>query len=208
VTVEAVPRRALRVLIANERHDQLALLAELVLSLGHEVIAEEIGVQDIAAATAREHPDIALVGLGLSSQQALDLIGGIVSEATCPVIAILHQADPLYLTAAAKRGVFAYIIDGNPTELQSTIEITLARFAEYQTLRGAFGRRGTIEQAKGVLMERYQITPDEAFELLRQRSRSGGQKVHELAAALIETHLLLLPVPPAHPGQPATGKKP
>ena len=47
----------LRVLIANERHDRLALLAEVVSGLGHEVIADSIDVEEVGAVTAREHPD-------------------------------------------------------------------------------------------------------------------------------------------------------
>ena len=55
--------------------------------------------------------------------------------------------------------MFAYIIDGTPEELQSAIDITLQRFAEYQNLQGAFGRRAMIEQAKGILMARHSTTP-------------------------------------------------
>src|SRR5439155_2347314 len=123
--------RQLRVLIANEKRDRLALLAKVVSDLGHEVIAREVEVTEVAAVTAREHPDVALVGLGLSSQHALDLIGEIVREASCPVIALLHANDPSYIHEAAKRGVFAYIIEGTPEELQSAIDITLQRFTEY-----------------------------------------------------------------------------
>ena len=54
----------LRVLIANERKDRLALVASAVVVLGHEVIAREVEVEDVAAVTARERPDVALVGLG------------------------------------------------------------------------------------------------------------------------------------------------
>jgi len=64
----------LRVLIANERRDRLELLAQVVAGLGHEVIARSIEVGEVGAVTAREHPDVALVGLGLSSQHALELI--------------------------------------------------------------------------------------------------------------------------------------
>jgi hypothetical protein len=49
----------LRVLIANEREDRLALLAEVVSGLGHEVIAGSIEVEEVGPATAREHPDVA-----------------------------------------------------------------------------------------------------------------------------------------------------
>ena len=57
----------LRVLIANERRDRLELLAQVVTGLGHEVIAREVEVGEVGTVTARERPDVALVGLGLSS---------------------------------------------------------------------------------------------------------------------------------------------
>ena len=190
----------LRILIANERRDRLELLSQVVTGLGHEVIAREIDVELVGAVTAREHPDVALVGLGLSSEHALALIEKIVQEADCPVIALLTAQEPAYIREAAKRGVFAYIVDTNPDELQSAIDITLQRFAEYHDLQGAFGRRAVIEQAKGILMARHGIIGDKAFEMLRAHSQRQGQKLAEVAAAIVDSHLLLVdrtPAPPA-----------
>jgi AmiR/NasT family two-component response regulator len=186
----------LRVLIANERRDRLELLAQVVTGLGHDVIAREIYVKEVGPVTAREHPDVALVGLGSSSDHALELITEIVREASCPVIAILHADDPAYVHEAAKRGVFAYIVDGTQEELQSAIDITFQRFSEYQTLQGAFGRRALIEQAKGILMARHSTTAERAFEMLRDHSQHNGRKLSDVAAGVVESHLLLLPPPP------------
>ena len=61
----------LRILIANEREDRLTRIAEIVIALGHEVASRELEVADVAAATAREHPDLAFVGLGVSGPHAL-----------------------------------------------------------------------------------------------------------------------------------------
>jgi AmiR/NasT family two-component response regulator len=194
----------LRVLIANERRDRLELLAQVVIGLGHDVIAREIYVKEVGPVTAREQPDVALVGLGESSTHALELISEIVREASCPVIAILHADDPAYVHEAAKRGVFAYIIDGTPEELQSAIDITLQRFAEYQSLQGAFGRRALIEQAKGILMARHSIDAERAFEMLRDHSQHNGRKVSDIAVAVVESHLLLLLPPPPQAQTPPT----
>jgi AmiR/NasT family two-component response regulator len=193
MSTNEVESKHLRVLIANERRDRLELLATVVSRLGHDVIAREIYVKEVGAVTARERPDVALVGLGLSSDHALDLISEIVREAFCPVIALLSARDPKYVHEAAKRGIFAYIVDGTPEELQSAIDITLQRFAEYHSLQGAFGRRALIEQAKGILMERHSTNADSAFELLRAHSQKSGRKLVEIADAVVETHLLLTP---------------
>jgi AmiR/NasT family two-component response regulator len=199
----SIPLRALadeaqhlRVLIANERRDRLELLAQVVSGLGHAVIARSIDVREVGAVTARERPDVALVGLGLSSEHALTLIAEIVREAHCPVIALLSAKDPAYVKEAAKRGVFAYIVDTTPEELQSAIDVTLQRFAEYQNLQGAFGRRAVIEQAKGILMARHALNADNAFEMLRGHSQHNGQRLADVASAIVDSHLLLLPPPP------------
>src|SRR6188508_996630 len=118
----------LRVLIANERKDRLALVAAVVVGLGHEVIAREIEVEDVGPVTARERPDVALVGLGESSEHALHLIEKIVNEAACPVILLIHEADPEFVKEASKRGIFAYIIDGDAADWQGSMDIVLRRF--------------------------------------------------------------------------------
>jgi response regulator NasT len=195
--------RHLRVLIANEEREMLEMLemlAQVVAGLGHDVIAREIYVKEVGTVTAREQPDVALVGLGLSSEHALDLITEIVREASCPVIALLTAKDPAYVHRAARRGVFAYIVDGDAEELQSAIDITLQRFAEYQSLQGAFGRRATIEQAKGILMARHSIDGEHAFDMLRTHSQHNGRKLVDVAQAIVDSHLLLLPSVP----EPAT----
>jgi response regulator NasT len=191
-----------RVLIANEKRARLELLAHMVIGLGHDVIALEIDVTEVAALTAKECLDVAIVGLGESSEHALELISEIVREASCPVVALLRADDPGYVHEAAKRGVFAYIVDGTPAELQSAIDITLQRFSEYQELQGAFGRRASIEQAKGILMARRSINADRAFELLRNFSQESGRKLSDIAAAVVESHFLLLPPEPRGPEPP------
>ncbi len=181
----------LRVLIANERKDRLELVVPIVAGLGHEVIAREIDVAEVGAVTAQERPDVALVGLGASSEHALDLIDQIVREATCPVIALLHAPDPAFVKEASKRGVFAHISDDGVEDWQGSIDIVLRRFAEYHDLEGAFGRRALTERAKGILMERHSVDEARAFEMLRERSRIDNSKLIDLAAAVVDGHRLL-----------------
>src|ERR1700694_2834675 len=180
----------LRVLIANERKDRLAVVAPIVAALGHEVIAREIEVADVGEVTARVRPDVALVGLGESSQHALELIDKIVHEAPCPVIVLIHTRNPEFVKEASKRGVFAHISDADVEDWQSSIDIVLRRFTEYHDLEGAFGRRALTERAKGILMERHAIDEDSAFEMLREQSRTGNRKLIDLAAAVVDGHRL------------------
>jgi AmiR/NasT family two-component response regulator len=184
--------QGLRILIANERADRLARIADIVTGLGHEVISRELEVTDVAAATEREHPDLAFVGLGMSGEHALEMISEIVREASCPVIALLEAGDPVWVNEAAKRGIFAYIVDGDPGDMQSAIDITLRRYTEFANLQGAFARRAVIERAKGIIMSREEVDEDRAFERLRSESQRSGHRVYDVAQAVISSHLVLV----------------
>ncbi len=177
------------------------MVVPIVVALGHEVIAREIAIEDVGPVTARERPDVALVGLGESSDHALGLIEKIVHEAACPVIVLLHAPDPAFVKEASKRGVFAHISDADVEDWQSSIDIVLRRFAEYHDLEGAFGRRALTERAKGILMERHAIDEAGAFDLLREHSRASNRKLIDLATAVVDGHRLL-PKQPQAPAPP------
>jgi response regulator NasT len=189
---ESTQETQLRVLIANEAPGRLAALTELLAALGHIVVAGSVEVDEVGPTTQREHPDVALVALGESSEHALDLISKVVHEAACPVIALLESSDADFVNEAAKRGVFAYITDGDSEQLQSTLDIVLRRFAEYHNLEGAFARRATIERAKGILMAIHSLDEQQAFDLLRSQSQRSGRRLLDLAQAVVDSHQLLI----------------
>jgi AmiR/NasT family two-component response regulator len=181
----------LRIMVVDGHTERRREVAGAVASLGHQVILEE-DVARVAAATATERPDVAIVVVSEGNSEALAGIGTIVNEAACPVIAILDVEDPLFIREAAKRGIFAYITSvEDPRELESSIDIVLRRFAEYHNLEGAFSRRAVTERAKGILMERHAIEEREAFEMLRTEARHSNRKLVEIAEAVLTSHRLL-----------------
>jgi response regulator NasT len=192
------PEPRLQVLVANEQDARLASIRTIVERLGHQIVGRNVDIGDVGPLSRSTGAEVALVGLGLDSEHALDQISAIVHEAACPVIAVLDAKDPGYVHQAARRGVFAYVIlDDNGGDLESALDITLRRFAEFHNLQGAFGRRAIIERAKGILMERNGIDADAAFALLKSHSQRNGHKLIDVATALTQTHSLL---PSARPG--------
>ncbi len=53
-------------------------------------------------------------------------------------------------------------------------------------------------------MARHSIDAGRAFEMLRDHSQHNGRKLVDVAQAIVESHLLLLPPPP----KPATASRP
>jgi AmiR/NasT family two-component response regulator len=168
---------ALRVLVADESREALEPVGDALEELGHEVIALAVEPGETARATHEHDPDLAIVALHDDMEHALELIREIVDEATCPVCLLARNPSRELLSAAARRGVFAHLDSTDPTELAGGIDIAIERFRQYRDLLGAFDRRARIERAKGVLMERHGISPDEAFERLRGQARDSRRSI-------------------------------
>ncbi|MEO8424803.1 MAG: ANTAR domain-containing protein [Actinomycetota bacterium] len=182
----------LRVLIVGDRPDRCRRVAVAAARLGHAVVSAEVADPVLVGDLTRsEHPDVAIVVVGASSQ-SLAMIEGIVKGGRLPVIAILDVADPVFVDRAARLGIFAYIADGMDEErLQSSMDIAMRRFAEYHALEGAFGRRALTERAKGILMERHDFNEQQAFTMLRDHARRSSRKIVDVAEAVVESHGLL-----------------
>ncbi|MFC5232615.1 GAF and ANTAR domain-containing protein [Pseudonocardia zijingensis] len=56
-----------------------------------------------------------------------------------------------------------------------------------EQLQQALNSRVTIEQAKGIIAERYEIDVDTAFSALRDYARSHGRRLHDVAEAVVTT---------------------
>jgi AmiR/NasT family two-component response regulator len=190
--------RNLRVLIADENKDALHTLHEVLAGLGHEVTPYAVSVSEAADLIAREDPQLAIVVMHQDDEHALALIGEAVEYASGPVIAQLHDADVDFLSRAAERGISAYVESLDPESIQAAIEVAMRRYHEasrlhekVEQLESALERRGLIERAKGILMERHGVGEREAFEMLRDQARSSGRRVVTVAQAVLDGHALL-----------------
>jgi response regulator NasT len=191
--VDEDPLASLRVLIADQDQQRIAEIARVITGLGHTVVAGLLDIAEIAEATHRESPDVAIVGVDGGQRHGLDLISAIVKEATCPVIADIDGADDSFVEQAARRGIFAYVKHGDQPDMEHAIDIVLNRYAEFSRLHGALRTGAVIEQAKGILMERHGVSADEAFAELRGRARSTNQTVLDVARAVTVSYPLFKP---------------
>jgi AmiR/NasT family two-component response regulator len=198
VTHDKSHAHTLKVLLADEDEGALRVTAAVVRDLGHEVAELAIGPQEAAETIARDDPDVSLVVVYQDDGHALDIIEEITEYARGPVIAILEREDPEFVGMAADRGISAYAREGRAESIQSAIEVAMRRHDEkqklveqVQRLESALERRALIERAKGILMERHNVSEREAFDRLRDHARSRNRTVVDVASSVSEGHALL-----------------
>lgn len=88
---------------------------------------------------------------------------------------------------AARAGAFNAESVHVGTLLAAHAAATAASALQNANLLIALNSRDVIGQAKGILMERYKITADEAFDLLIAASQRSQRKLHAVAAELADT---------------------
>ena len=188
----------LRILAADEDEQTLRVTDELLAGLGHTVTAHVVNVSRAGDLIAREDPDLSVVVVDDDDEHALDLIEEICEYARGPIIVLLGRHDPSFVRSAAERGIDAFARPQFEEEVQGAIELAMKRHGDrrrlseqVEQLESALERRGTIERAKGILMERHGIDERGAFELMRQQARSSNRRVVELAHAVADGHRLL-----------------
>src|SRR3954462_11386801 len=193
--------RNLRILLANEREEDLRALGDVLGRLGHEGTPFAVWGAGAAELIAREDPDLAFVVLDGDDEHGLALISETVTFASGPVLVTVREAESASTIArAADMGIAGYVDSWEPADVQASIEVAVRRHREQERLNekvsqleSALDRRAVIERAKGILMERHRVDERRAFELLREHARGGGRRVVDVAQSVLEGHALLPP---------------
>jgi len=94
--------------------------------------------------------------------------------------------DEASRSAATRFAPYAAVAAGNLHAYQSARDMA-------DNLQMALESRAVIDQAKGILIERYKLTPDQAFQLLARTSMTTNRKVRDIADHLVRTGELQVP---------------
>ena len=197
--ISTTSERNLRILLANEREEDLRALGDVLDALGHEVTPFAVSVAEATELIAREDPDVAFVVLDGDDEHGLALISETVEFASGPVLVSVREAEnPRTIARAAEMGIAGYVDSWEPQDVQGAIDVAMRRHREKERLHekvsqleSALARRALIERAKGILMERHRLDDRAAFELLREHARSSNRTVLEIAQAVLDGHALL-----------------
>jgi AmiR/NasT family two-component response regulator len=75
-------------------------------------------------------------------------------------------------------------MDESAVAIERLLSVTEANLERRAQLQRALESRVAIEQAKGVIAERYGLGLDEAFDVIRNAARANRLKLHDLVARI------------------------
>jgi response regulator NasT len=183
----------LRILVVDEDPARAAALLQSLAGAGYETAGVVDPKDDLVAKVRDLAPDLIIVDMESPSRDTLEDMRRITADRPRPIVMFVDQSDESTIAEAMRVGISAYVIDGlNPARVKPILDVAVARFAEYQKLRGELDQakmdladRKIIERAKGLLMTRRKIAEAEAYRLLQKLAMDQNQRLVDVARSVL-----------------------
>ncbi len=159
----------MRILIAEDETIIRLDLRALLEGAGHEIVAE--------------------------ARDGVEAARQILARRPMPIVMLTAFDQEELVSRATEAGVFGYLVKPfREQDLVPAIETARARYAELaavreqaESLADALAARKAIERAKGLLMEKENLSEAEAFDRLRRASQVSGRPLKVIAEAVVDT---------------------
>ena len=185
---------SLRILIADNESIIRMDLKELLEEAGHEVVGEAADGLKAVELTRKLKPDLVIMDIKVPEMDGIAAAKMISNEKLAPVLLLTAYSQKEIVEKAKDSGVLAYLVKPvKESNLFPAMEIALSRFKEYMEieqelldLRNSLETRKILDRAKGMLMDAYNLSEQEAFRRIQQYSMAKRKSIREVAEAIID----------------------
>jgi two-component system, response regulator PdtaR len=163
------------------------------------LVVGQVGDGQSAVNLARElRPDLVVMDIRMPELDGIAAAEILTREKLAPVILVTAYSEDDLIERARNAGVVHYVTKPwRQSDLKAAIEIALSRFQEFRTIESkvkdleeALATRKVVERAKGVLMQKYSLTEQEAFRRIQKLSMNNRKSMKDVAEAILLTEEL------------------
>jgi two-component system, response regulator / RNA-binding antiterminator len=170
-----------------------------LLENGYNLIAVLPADSFLEQRLAQLQPDMIIVDAESDARDALEHVVVATREARRPIVMFTNDNDTTHVKDAVAAGVSAYIVAGlAPERIRPILDVAMARFEHEQGLRreiqeakGELQERKVIDRAKGLLMQRQNLSEQAAYDKLRKTAMDKGLKLADVAQRMLDVADLL-----------------
>jgi response regulator NasT len=185
------PAAKRRVMLVDDDPITLATISQLLTKAGYET-AEANSGQEALEVAAAFLPDLALLDVMMSGMSGIEL-AKCLQQSGVPFMFISAHAEAEIVKQATEYGAVGYLL--KPFDMAQVIpafEAALGRADDIRRLRNseanltiALNSGRETAMAVGLLMVKFGVDRDMAFDVLRSYARSNRQKINDVAESLL-----------------------
>jgi response regulator NasT len=186
--------RQCKVLIADDERPVATGLQGQLEALGYDVVAVVDDGHRAVEVCRRALPHVVLMDIEMPGMDGLSAARQIAQDPGTPVIVLTAHGHPNLVDQAIQGGVIQYLLKPvTSPALHAAIQTALAKSREIHELREEVNElettlreRKIIERAKGILMNRRNLTEAEAFRFLQRQSQDKRMPMAKLAESIVQ----------------------
>ena len=155
--------------------------------------------ESILASIVERQPDVIIMDCVSPDRDTIENLRLVAKEHPKPIVMFVENDDGEFAKEAVRAGVSAYIVDGlTSTRIQPVIEIAIERFKMFDDLQRELEKskedleaRKVIERAKGILMDKRNLSEKEAFVSMRKLAMQESITIKQVADKVLSVASLL-----------------
>jgi AmiR/NasT family two-component response regulator len=187
------PIARLRIAAADDERDTRQFFAELLPSLGHEVVVVAQSGRELVEQCRKARPDLVITDIKMPDMDGIQAAAEINREFAVPVILLTAHHEAELIARSEAEHIMAYLVKPvKPVDVQAAISLAMVRFAQFMTLRKeaadlrqTLDDRKLIERAKGAVMKRMQVDEEEAYRRLRKAASKSNKKLIDIGREVV-----------------------
>ena len=182
-----------KIIIVMQKKDSIRQIQQLLFKSGHQVIHSCQAGNEALLATRSMMPDMVIVNETLSDYQGMDLAQIMIQDQLCGVILLASPAQKAYVEKKMESADFICL--SKPIQgvlLEHSVEMlhrTLHHIRKLEQtvikMKTKMDNRKLIEKAKGLIMEKLEMTETLAYREIQKKSMDTGKNMAEVAEAII-----------------------
>ncbi|MCF8589209.1 ANTAR domain-containing response regulator [Gordonia liuliyuniae] len=188
-------RQASRVVVAEDDSLIRLDLIEMLREEGYEVVGEAPNGQIAVDLTEELLPDLVIMDVKMPVRDGIDAASEIATKRLAPVVMLTAFSQREFVERARDAGAMAYLVKPfTQADLVPAIEVALSRYRELKLLENEvadmserFETRKLIEQAKGLLMAKQELTEPDAFRWIQRNAMDRRVTMKAVAQVVVET---------------------
>lgn len=183
-----------RIVIADDEALICMDLREMLEEAGHEVVG--VGSDGVEALdlVKEKKPDLVILDVKMPRLDGLQAAKMIAHDNLAPVVLLTAFGDEDMIEKAKKSMVFGYVM--KPVEERTLFPAIQIAVSQYRQKRDMVDRvrdmerelaaRKIVDRAKGLLMDYYHITEQDAYRRMQQTSMKRGLPIAEVAQRVVK----------------------
>ncbi|NHM33436.1 ANTAR domain-containing response regulator [Neobacillus terrae] len=183
----------LRIMVVEDESILRMDIKEMLIEAGYHVVAEANSGDKAIELAALHRPDLIVMDIKMPRMNGIKASRIIYQAYQIPVLLLTAYSERDLVEEAKNAHILGYLVKPvSERDLIPAVEIALAQASRLKTMANDIKKmeekiedQKLIQRAKGILMEVYQVSEEQAFKILRSYSMNNGKSMKVVADSII-----------------------